>query len=391
MRFAIAMIRSIRFVALIGVLFTEADCFKITHNVLNISFYSADAMGAAVGSNVIFALGKTSASLSKAAAILNTTDLSWTVHPDAFTTSRAQQTAVADGTQRYVMFAGGEDGNKSKFSLVELYDFSTGTFSTMSTGLAVPRSFLASTTIGQYTLFGGGEIEAGTTGTDSSCVDIWDSTKSSWSTHLNSGGNLLSHPRKKLAAASAGQYALFGGGYTSGEKDEPHRGYRADVDIFNASNGNWTTATLSQPRQYIVAANAGTKAVFAGGFCSPCLGQNNTSRSNVADVFDSETLTWSSHILSQRRSNLAATSVGGRWAVFGGGTSDVGISGGLVRSDVVDIYDGLNGEWQVATLQHGRCCLGAAGTDKLAVFLAGACDSPAAPQVADVFTFGDQR
>jgi len=285
-----------------------------------------------------------------------------------------------------VMFAGGEDGNKSKFSLVEVYDSSTGTFSAMSTGLAVPRSFLASTTVGRYTLFGGGEIQAGPTGSDSDCVDIWDSTTSNWSTDLNSGGKLLSHPRKKLAAASTGRYALFGGGYTSGEKDKPHRGYRADVDIFDASTGNWTTATLSQPRQYIVAANAGTKVVFAGGFCSPCLGQNGTSRSNVADVFDSKTLTWSSHILSQRRSNLAAASVGRRWAVFGGGTTDVGISGGLERSDVVDIYDGHTGEWHVAKLQHGRCCLGAAGTGKLAVFLAGACESPV-PQVADVFTF----
>jgi hypothetical protein len=56
--------------------------------------------------------------------------------------------------------------------------------------------------------------------------------------------------------------------------------------------------------------------VFAGGFCSPCAGQNDTSRSHVADVLDTVTGRWTSHVLAQKRSNLAAASVGGRFAVF---------------------------------------------------------------------------
>ena len=42
----------------------------------------------------------------------------------------------------------------------------------------------------------------------------------------------------------------------------------------------------------------------------------------VVDVFDSRSGQWHAAKLSQRRSNLAATGVGGRFAVFGGGSSD---------------------------------------------------------------------
>ena len=42
----------------------------------------------------------------------------------------------------------------------------------------------------------------------------------------------------------------------------------------------------------------------------------------MVDVFDSRSGQWHAAKLSQRRSNLAATGVGGRFAVFGGGSSD---------------------------------------------------------------------
>ena len=49
--------------------------------------------------------------------------------------------------------------------------------------------------------------------------------------------DLLSVKRKKLAAASAGDYVLIGGGYTSGAKGSASRGYRDEVDLFHASDG----------------------------------------------------------------------------------------------------------------------------------------------------------
>jgi hypothetical protein len=189
-------------------------------------------------------------------------------------------------------------------------------------------------------------------------------------------------------------YILIGGGYTSGMKNSTSRGYSDVVDLFNAGTGKWSTAKLSQPRQYIVAASAGEVAVFGGGFCSPCTGQPGTDRSVVVDIFDSRTLKWKAAKLSQRRSNLAATSVAGRYAIFGGGSSDlpnphaVQLVGRdqdrrpeIGRSNVVDIYDAQTEQWsQVSLSGDGRCCLGAAGGNRSFAFFGGS-----QPDVADVF------
>ena len=157
----------------------------------------------------------------------------------------------------------------------------------------------------------------------------------------------------------------------------------AQVDIWNATTGEWTVARLTQPRQYITGANAGPRVVFAGGFCSPCTGQSGTSRSHVADIFDSRTGLWTSHELAQKRSNLAATSVGGRYAVFSGGTDDGNSSAKVIsRSSMVDIYDGVLDKWTTATLGSARCCLGAAGGNHTAAMAGGDVNGG-----ADVFIF----
>jgi hypothetical protein len=70
-------------------------------------------------------------------------------------------------------------------------------------------------------LFAGGEASEGRTGTDSARVDIWDHRAGRWLLQVDA----LSKPRKKLAAAAAGDYILVGGGYTSGEKNSTARGY----------------------------------------------------------------------------------------------------------------------------------------------------------------------
>jgi hypothetical protein len=52
-----------------------------------------------------------------------------------------------------------------------------------------------------------------------------------------------------LATASANDLILFGGGYNN-------TGYSDRVDIFNATSGEWTTESLSEPRYYLAAASA---------------------------------------------------------------------------------------------------------------------------------------
>ncbi len=55
-----------------------------------------------------------------------------------------------------------------------------------------------------------------------------------------------------------GTKAIFAGGYSSS-------GYSNVVDIYDASTGQWSTATLSQARDGLAATTVGTEAIFAGG------------------------------------------------------------------------------------------------------------------------------
>ena len=98
----------------------------------------------------------------------------------------------------------------------------------------------------------------------------------------------------------------------------------------------------------------------------------------MVDIFDSDTLKWRAAKLSQRRSNLAATTLAGRYAIFGGGSSDLpnplmqmsgdidarehqhqqlrkvvaDIRSPLIgRSNVVDIYDVVTDRWKKLTLR----------------------------------------
>jgi hypothetical protein len=89
------------------------------------------------------------------------------------------------------------------------------------------------------------------------------------------GALQLSQPRHRLAATSVGNLVLFGGGYNS-------NGLSNVVDEFNLTSNTWTTATLSQARSDLVATSVDNRyALFAGG------GYDGSGPSNVVDIFDS--------------------------------------------------------------------------------------------------------
>jgi hypothetical protein len=88
------------------------------------------------------------------------------------------------------------------------------------------------------------------------------------------------------------------------------------VDIFNATSGSWSTAALSVPRFSLSATslpNLGV-AIFAGGSLS------GSVDSNVVDIFNVTSGAWSTAALSVARRNLAATSLPNLGvAIFAGG------------------------------------------------------------------------
>jgi hypothetical protein len=107
----------------------------------------------------------------------------------------------------------------------------------------------------------------------------------------------LSQPRVFVVATSSGDLVFFGGGYNG-------TGVSNRVDICNVTSGSWSTATLSVPREQLAAASLGNLVFFAGGF------DDNLTYYNQIDIYNVSDGSWSTATLSVARANLAATSLG---------------------------------------------------------------------------------
>ena len=136
----------------------------------------------------------------------------------------------------------------------------------------------------------------------------------------------LSEARGDLAAATVGDHVLFAGGILSGALSLEDRS--AAVDAYNTSLTRSTPTPLSEERSLLAATSVGGYALFAGG-CKV-----GGYESAVVDAYNPN-LTRSTPKLPLivGRRNLAAASVGS-YALFAGGSRY-----GIGPSDVVDAYD----------------------------------------------------
>jgi len=135
----------------------------------------------------------------------------------------------------------------------------------------------------------------------------------------------LSEARGELKSITVGDLSFF----VAGRADTA----ASDVlDIYNAQTDTWTVRHLSIPRRGVGVAAVGNYVLFAGG------GFFNQAPTAVIDVWDVQAGTWApSTSLSQGRAELGATTVGDK-VLFAGG-----ILPGQVMSDRVDIYDSTLG------------------------------------------------
>ena len=179
------------------------------------------------------------------------------------------------------------------------------------TGLSLARTRLAAATIGNYALFGGGYD---TSRTYVSNVDAYDkSLTRTTPTSLSTG-------RADLGATAVGDYALFGGGFTSGT---------AVTNVVNAYDTSLTRTsarTFTLARGKLAATTLGDYALFGGGATS------KTVVTNVVNAYDTSLTRTSAMALGSDGKELAATTVGD-YALFGGG------SGSSTYSKVVTVYD----------------------------------------------------
>jgi N-acetylneuraminic acid mutarotase len=162
----------------------------------------------------------------------------------------------------------------------------------------------------------------------------------------------LSQARYDLAAAAAGTKFYFAGGSTS--EDLKVEGVSNRIDIYDKATKTWSIDTLSIPRSNVSAASIGTMILFAGGTTSTL----KPHRSDRVDVLDTKTNTWSKARLSIPRSAMGV-GISDNLVFFAGGNVDRESNKvkGKVRvfpSDVVDMYDKKTGTWSSAKLSQAR-------------------------------------
>jgi hypothetical protein len=169
-------------------------------------------------------------------------------------------------------------------------------------------------------------------GAVSNVVDIWNSETQTRT------ATTLSKARTSLSATSVGKYALFAGGKLEFQVDvtgeEDYEIGDNVVDIWNSETATWTSTTLSQRRYFLSATSVENYALFGGGI------SDMYGRSNVVDIWNNATNNWNTTTLSQSRPDLSATSVG-KYALFGGG----GEAAAGFYSNVVDIWSRNSLSW----------------------------------------------
>ena len=267
------------------------------------------------------------------------------------------------------------------------------------TAFGAQRIQYASTSIGNYALFGGGTADYDYDAIRSN-IEVYDAS-------LNKSYISLGTARYAIGAATAGNYAIFHGGALS---SGTHSGYTDAYDnsltrtfVTNSNNsynyrdgataGNWalfpgesaeafsgtslTKTSFSNitynPNHY-GATSLGDYALFAGG-----VNEGNTYSTMV--TFYNASLTKSSsgnNGISNTKQNLGAGTINNKLAFFGGGYT----SG---RSSTVDVYNTSLTHLIADNLSVARDSIGVANIDNYILFAGGETNGNT-QAVVDVYT-----
>jgi hypothetical protein len=281
-------------------------------------------MGSAVlGNKAYFAGGFNGAYHLTTVEVYDITTGTWDIAGDLSAAREIIGGGISCGSK--ILFAGGYD-LASAFSNVDIYDTLTGQWTVEA--LSVARFSMASVSHDNKVMFAGGFLLPGRT----NVVDIYDIQTGEWDI------TYLSIAREGIAAAVVGDLAIFAGGITNS-------GSTNRVDIYNFSDNSWSQASLSQARGMANATTVGNLVIIAGGVTA----FNNPS--DVVDIFDASTGTWSTATLSFARSAQTNDATVSGKAFFAGGGIFMG-SGYHTPSDVIDIYDPASNTWSTDQLSQ---------------------------------------
>lgn len=236
--------------------------------------------------------------------------------------------------------------------------FSTGNLQRSSGIFSISRTDIKFTQAGNNAYYAGGKYGYFADPQYTRNIDVFNASTGGWSLLK------LSLQRIVGGAGTVGNNVFFAGGIGRQDISGPVYLYNR-VDIFNTQTNTRTTASLSKARDNIAVGAAGGKIVFAGGWFWDM--SYNQIQSNVADIYDNNTGSWSKALLSARREGIGVATLGNK-IIFAGGSSYI-TSTKLYKN--VDIYDAATNTWSVTYMNYGRANMGVAVAGNKAFFAGG--------------------
>jgi len=208
-----------------------------------------------------------------------------------------------------ILFAGGFVpsglGNFLFTSKVDIYDVVSQSWSIAE--LSVARGGISTVVSGDKIFFAGGATYE-LFQVFYTAVDIYDASTNTWTF------SSLSEGRSAIAGAAVGNKVLFAGGFVpNGPGDYLPT---SKVDIYDVVSQTWSTANLSEPKAHHSAVTSGSKIYFAGGYRMIGTGGISSDISNNVDIYDNTDGSWSTSTLSEPKASMGSIALGGKvyWA-----------------------------------------------------------------------------
>lgn len=268
-----------------------------------------------------------------------------------------------------IFFAGGLDINSGiESNVVEIYDTQTGNWDYAE--LSVPRATVMAIGLEDKVLFAGGATAGPffSNPVGSNVIDIYDLNTGEWSTAT------LSEPKGWGSVVRAGNRVFFAGGLLDNNTMSKR------IDIYDVQSGEWSMDSLSVARAAGTVATLGHQIFFAGGITLP------GGETDVVDIYDTETDTWSVAHLSEPRATLASASACGQAFFAGGGLTDWESKIITATTNRVDIYSAETGEWSTGQLSVSRAGLTGTTLNGQVFFAGGIYLPPGLSNQVDVYT-----
>jgi hypothetical protein len=215
-----------------------------------------------------------------------------------------------------ILFAGGITSSGGYSSRVDIFDITTGLWTTAE--LSQPGARVATAVLHNKIFFCGGITPGGT----SSKVDIFDVTTNSWTTAE------LDNVQYRLVGAAAGDKVVFAGGVTA--------------HIYNLSTNSWSAAGLSARPGDIPQSVGGIAATVIDNTIYFAGGEGTFEVHKAIDIYNTSTNEWITSLLSESKGFAAGIAVGhtNYWA--GGNTHYVTSAAPSCQVEIRDANTGIS-------------------------------------------------